>query len=509
MARAADKHGTDKVMVCSFTKAAATEIGNREIPIAKKMYGTLHSICWRTLETPEIAETKASEFNEQYPEYSITKTGKQGLDDGLDQPSFSNRGDELLAMLQLNRARMIPEEAWPERVRRFNNVWSEWKERSDYYDFTDLIETAVRRIIHPPHGPNVIFIDEAQDLSKLQFNLVRQWAEHTEFTVMVGDDDQCIYTFSGADARNLIGSDLPDENKIVLSRSYRLPRRIHARCQSWIEKCSQRQPKEFQPTDEEGEIVELKHGDWKHPEPIIDDITERLADNETCMILGACGYMLPPTIAMLREAGIVFHNPYRVTRADWNPLRQGEGSVSARISAFLNCGEDGLFPRWTAHQFNLWIDLIDAKKLLKHGAKKAIKHYATEKPGQVWLQDDWMEFFKTDPFGFDPVNIGWLMRNVRDAKQKSIAYPAAILKQHGRFPQPKVIVGTIHSVKGGEADNVYLFPDVSNQGYAEWRAVGERRDSVVRAFYVGLSRARKRVILPQPVGGVSVPLRGT
>ena len=65
--------------------------------------------------------------------------------------------------------------------------------------------------------------------------------------------------------------------------------------------------------------------------------------------------------------------------------------------------------------------------------------------------------------------------------------------------EPRVIVGTIHSVKGGEADNVIVFPDLS----PKWLELMERsgwegRDSVLRLFYVALTRARKRLIVGDP-----------
>ena len=62
---------------------------------------------------------------------------------------------------------------------------------------------------------------------------------------------------------------------------------------------------------------------------------------------------------------------------------------------------------------------------------------------------------------------------------------------------PKVIVGTIHSVKGGEADAVFLFPDLSQAGDAAYQRVGPARDAVIRLFYVGVTRARQALYLCQ------------
>ena len=61
--------------------------------------------------------------------------------------------------------------------------------------------------------------------------------------------------------------------------------------------------------------------------------------------------------------------------------------------------------------------------------------------------------------------------------------------------EPKITLGTIHSVKGGECDTVVVFPDLSLAGYAEW---SRDRDSITRLFYVAFTRASKRVILCGP-----------
>ena len=66
---------------------------------------------------------------------------------------------------------------------------------------------------------------------------------------------------------------------------------------------------------------------------------------------------------------------------------------------------------------------------------------------------------------------------------------------HSLIEDPQVIVGTIHSVKGGQADVVYLFPDLSRAGNANYQVAGPSRDSVIRAFYVGATRARETLYI--------------
>jgi len=65
--------------------------------------------------------------------------------------------------------------------------------------------------------------------------------------------------------------------------------------------------------------------------------------------------------------------------------------------------------------------------------------------------------------------------------------------------RPRVTIGTIHSVKGGEADHVYVFPDMSPAGMDN-----SSTDSIVRMFYVAMTRAKKTLHLCRPSGGLCV-----
>jgi superfamily I DNA/RNA helicase len=69
---------------------------------------------------------------------------------------------------------------------------------------------------------------------------------------------------------------------------------------------------------------------------------------------------------------------------------------------------------------------------------------------------------------------------------------------------PQVVVGTIHSVKGGEADVVYLFPDLSRAGDASLNRGGADRDAVIRLFYVGMTRAKHKLYICQPESPMAI-----
>ena len=61
--------------------------------------------------------------------------------------------------------------------------------------------------------------------------------------------------------------------------------------------------------------------------------------------------------------------------------------------------------------------------------------------------------------------------------------------------EPRLTVGSIHSVKGAQADTVILLPDISPSGMKEWSKPGDAKDGIIRTFYVGMTRAKERLIL--------------
>lgn len=94
----------------------------------------------------------------------------------------------------------------------------------------------------------------------------------------------------------------------------------------------------------------------------------------------------------------------------------------------------------------------------------------------------------------------WWRAHVTADLSDRAKYPGEIVSRFG--PQalletPRVVVGTIHSVKGGQADVVYLFPDLSQAGEAQYERGGQARDPVIRLFYVGATRAYERLYVCQ------------
>ena len=524
--RAAEAYGADRVMACSFTKAAAVELATKEvdgakIPIPKAMIGTLHSLCYRALDAPALAEAQTGDFSEKHPEYRLSGLSKPDLDDlgAGAEGGDATSSDGLLSQYQLLRARCVGREVWPLTVLGFAQSWERWKDSCGAMDFTDLIEYAPDR---PPGEPRVLFVDEAQDMSALQFRLVRKWAAAIDRAVLLADDDQTIFSFTGADPASLLDADIPPENRIVLKQSYRLPRAVHRYATAWIEQVSRRQAKEFLPRDAEGE-VRASEASLRAPGREIEEIQAAVERGQSVMVLASCGYMLRGWIQALREAGIPYGNPYRPARGDWNPLSRREGGTAQRVGSFA--ASEGGRPSWTLWNLAQWTALVQVEGVLKRGAKAEIERLAEDRPGyrpsaaeisERWLTPEAASATVLATANWPtPAAMDWLAEHTVKPRQAPVNYAASIVRKAiaeardarvALTTAPLVTVGTCHSTKGAEADVVYLAPDLSPQAAEQWHRGALGRDEVRRVLYVGMTRARERLVLLRPMGRLAVQL---
>lgn len=498
------------------------------MPIPRHSIGTLHAHCYRALGGPDIAELHIDDWNKTHPELALSAAvNRNALEEGaVDQTrgrveqTRGRSGDEAFLLMEKMRARMTPLESWRQSALDFRHLWNEWKAANGLMDFTNLLETALRDIHIAPGDPSVLIADEAQDFSKLQLTLIRQWGRHAEYMLVAGDEDQLIYGWCGCTVDAFLQPPVPAERKRVLQQSFRVPRAVHAHATKWVEQLTVREPKEYLPRDADGEVRACTEGDWKNPVPILVDAEQYLADGKTVMFLATCAYMLDPLKKELRAAGIPFHNPYRRSRGDWNPLRRvrDPGSTAARILAFLRprpdvWGDDA--GEWKGEELRRWVELVASDGLLVRGARSAIASLAPDTPvdietiASIFEPDAAEEMIKVLVEGKIGDCIEWLQAHMRAAKSTSAEYPAAVLLKHGTralLERPRVILGTIHSVKGGQADVVYLFPDLSPSGATEWTARGERQDGIIRQIYVGMTRARESLIICRSKSHLYVPI---
>lgn len=504
-----ESHGPESLLLASFTKTAAAELAGRDLPVSHERIGTLHAHCFRMLGNPTIAESKIKEFNsfEKNP-FRLSTKDKGNIDESLADQTCSSDHDALFARYQILRARMKPRERWSDSVKGFAKFWEAWKKESNYMDFTDLIENASDFSTAPPYGATIGIFDEVQDFTPLQLNLIRKWGEHLSTFLLAGDDDQTLYTFTGATPDAFLKPAVGPDQKVILDQSYRVPRLPQVFAQKLINRVNNREPKEYHPRDIQGEVG-LCSADYRNPRDLIKSIKADIVKGKSVMVLSACGYMLNDTITSLRNGGIPFHNPYRVARGDWNPLRDGEGSTKYRVKGYLNPdgGELGSYKLWTPTQLSNWLDVVGISDILKKKAKKALQEYALK---DNWHHNEFLLLLKDSFLDGETLkealalDMKFIVKNAIGSREKQLQYIANLIRANGKEvldQRPNVCVGTIHSVKGGEADIVYLFPDLSSNGWRGYqRGDVEECESIFRQFYVGATRCREALRLCRPLG---------
>ena len=517
IAAAAEKSGGERIMVSSFTRTAAKELTGRELPVPRNNVGTLHSFCFRMLGNPTIAESKIKEFNNEHPNMKLSTSSPDVNESSVDM-TFQTEADPIFNQVQINRARMIPEDRWMPHQLTFHKAWERWKWMNGYLDFTDLIEHTRKQDLCPP-GVDIGIFDEAQDFTPLQLDLIRQWATNSlKYILIAGDDDQAIFGFTGADPHVFLNPDVTEDRKVILDRSYRCPRVVLEKALGWIERIAVRQPKNVMPrlegdSEVEGEIHRLPLS-MHSGDQLAYQIKCMMEDrpDETFMVLSSCSYMLQSTTKALKDMGIPFGNKYRRRQGAWNPLHPQRGvSAAGRLLAYLNPQGpelDGM-RMWDNVQLHRWVDVCQADGLLKKGGKKLIRDFS--KLDQYTTAELHEVLFKA--IEDDKLNEAiylvpeWFYKHIMPSKMDAFNYPIKIKKNYGTQAlqeEPRLIVSTIHAVKGAEADNVILFPDISMKANTMSHRSQEVREGVIRQFYVGMTRAKERLYICSPGGSFRV-----
>lgn len=482
----ADKYGNNKLMLTSFTKAAAKELGQRISLDGTENIGTLHSICLHALGRPALTEKNTRSWDEQYPLYAFG--------------SGSDLGKECYSEYQIYRNKIIDRDKWRPGVFKFAKAWEDWKQKEGLMDFIDLIEEA-GNILSAPGLPSAIVVDEAQDFTRLEMKLLRHWAMSTSEFWLIGDDDQCIYSFSGADPRNMLFPEIPESQKEILQQSWRVPKSVHKIAENVIRRVKTRQVKEYRPKNIDGSVM---HGSGTYQNPSW-MIQKAIDLDDSSMILVSCNYMLHEIIKELRDRGIPFSNPWKKDEKSWNPLNT---KGTRTLVDFLDTGEDGAY--WSTPQFLSWAEhvKIGDEGLIRKKGKAGItqlKKIMEENPHTPGLHTC-REYIHDilNPAAIDAAlkrDTQWLLDHITKAKLKTIDYPLRVFKKNGKdslFKTPQIHVGTVHSVKGGEASNVFLYPDISFAASKEMEN-NEGYENLCRLFYVGITRSKNNLVLMPPV----------
>jgi DNA helicase-2/ATP-dependent DNA helicase PcrA len=236
----------DQILAVTFTNKAAREMRSRIESLvgpgqAPPWMGTFHSICGRILRRDGqlIGINRSYVIYDEADRLAAIKRAMQKLK--LDEKRFppqavtgriSHAKNELLGPAEFAA---LAEDYFSEVVSRVYPIYEQVLRDSDALDFDDLLLLAAR-LFREDQGAlqkwqsrfQHILVDEYQDTNKVQYVLVQLLAEQHRNLCVVGDDDQSIYSFRGADVRNILSfeRDFPEATVVKLEQNYRSTQHI-------------------------------------------------------------------------------------------------------------------------------------------------------------------------------------------------------------------------------------------------------------------------------------------
>ena len=230
-----------QILAITFTNKAAREMKervNRLVGAAARdmMIATFHSAFARILRR-EIAPLGYSARFSIYDEMDSVRLIRHCVEEmGLDRRIYHPRA--IKASISAAKNEMIDEDSYAERVSTLpeevvSQVYRRYQERlraNNALDFDDLLLVALQLFeLYPAvleryrERYRHVLVDEYQDTNMVQYRLVRMLAGEHRNLCVVGDDDQGIYSWRGADIRNILEfeRDYPDAHVIKLEQNYR------------------------------------------------------------------------------------------------------------------------------------------------------------------------------------------------------------------------------------------------------------------------------------------------
>ena len=434
-----------KIGYFAFTRKAANEARDRFLKIRTdltkkdvKYFQTLHSLAFNRLGLKE--ENVMQELNYKAIGETCGIQIRYASYETNNWNGIFSSNSEYLTMINLARVRQISVTDQLDRNEHLSRIERDKleaieKEINNYkkvyglIDFTDMIQKFLDKDVVP--DLDVIFVDEAQDLSLIQWSMINKIEQDTKCDVWIaGDDDQAIFGWAGADVDSFINY---EAEEIPLKQSERVPTSIQKMALNVIERIQEnRIDKEYFPKSQSGEIFErykltdihMSTGDW--------------------LILTRTKSILKSIPTYLKKKGYFFETA------------QGN-SIGKSLY------ED------TKHWYNLQ-KKISIPDIHLQRVKERIK-------GSMNLSLKWYDAFN-------------------NVSESQITYMRLLLlNNEDPTGTPRIKVSTIHGAKGGEATNVVLFLNETENTVKGARKSIAKRDEEYRVWYVGLTRSMKNLYL--------------
>ena len=466
-----------KIGYFTFSRNAAQEGKSRAMDkfgLSEKdlpYFRTLHSFCFNMLGLKKENVMQEKDYKDLGRDLQIEF---EGVRHDYDHEGILHSKDPYISLISLARnKRICPFKLYNssnnknkyynityDKLDIINRELYNYKKNKGLIDYIDMLEKFLEKGESPKF--EVIFIDEAQDLSLIQWDIVKKLEQSSKNSRIAGDDDQAIYKWNGADPETFINL---EGERIILKQSYRVPKKIYEIANQIIKKVKNRVEKNWIPKEDLGEVkkewdiekINLSKGEW-------------LILTRTNLLTEKVAYYLEQNdfYFQRRNSTPRVQNIYLLIE-NWNKLRNGVPLHYTDIKKIIN-------------KMNKNINLKEFKSISKE------KFYDIDKLKNNYglkTDEEWDKAF--DDLGDNEIR-----------KIKKL-----ILKGEDLSKDPRIKISTIHGVKGNERDNVILFTDLSNAAYNEYL---EDPDDEHRLFYVGVTRAKKRlnIIYPKTERGYDI-----
>jgi len=457
----------DKIGFFSFTQKAAYEARDRAM---KKFnfseddlpyFRTLHSLAFRRLGLKKEDVMQSKHYEDLGKKMNVRLDYH---DYDPDQTGIFSTNNDILRIIQLAKLKNItPEEQYNLREHTQDvslrdllicyNELKSYKRQYNLIDFTDMITEFVKSDASPKF--DVVFLDEAQDLSRVQWNMAKSIWDKTQDSFIAGDDDQAVFRWAGAD----VDSFITQKGRLLnLTQSYRVPRAVHDIAMNIVGRISNRIHKEWKPRVHEGSLsyyhdfqnIDMSKGEW--------------------LVLGRTRYMLNDLENVLYSKGLFYKNKFKKAYEqdlydavfDWESARKGKpinADQIARIASYMS-------PQHYQKEDIKYLDKDHFYSLEELYEKKGLH------TKQVWY-----EAFDQAPE--DRVRYIRRMRENGEELNK----------------EPRILLSTIHGAKGGESQNVVLLTDLSRNTQTNYE---RNPDDENRLFYVGATRTKEHLHIVKP-----------
>ena len=428
----------------AFTRKAAHEARDRMLsknPQYKKKelryFQTLHSLAFHTLGLREENVMQDYHYNDLGKILSIRVNAKKDADAS---PYLSCDNEYFQIILKAKEKGISVWDEYctgehssnvePDLLKHIEVNYNQYKVNNNLIDFADMIKKFLSK---PELCPsfNTVFIDEAQDLSPIQWQMYDMLKNNSKNVYLAGDDDQAIYGWAGADVDRFIKE--PAKEK-VLSKSRRIPIAVQEISEVITERIQGlRATKNYLPRNEQGlcskinslENVDLYNGKW--------------------LILTRTISRAKEICDLLKVKGLYHENKHR------------KSYDTKLYKAIIN------HSKWLNGE-----DITDT-------GLEDIKEYMGERELKKDLK--WYECFDTASAD-EKIYIRLMLSNGEKLSDEA-----------------RIKVSTIHAAKGGECENVILVLDNAKKIREATAHSIIKRDEEHRVWYVGCTRAKRNLYL--------------